>query len=410
MTATSAGGPYPESGDVVRYWRRGYLKAGSIRAYLHWIHRFHRYCQARDLDSREQLTRAGAIRFAQRYVGPRMTRPAAVSTRASACQALHAWACALRALNVSLPPWCPPRPELRLTPLLRTYLEYRRSHGGVAPSTLIRDRDVAQDFLRFMARRHRLLRQVSAADLDAFVERQTRAVSTRTVVERCSALRSLLRFLHLTGRIRCNVVEAVRAPRYQADRPPRALPWSDVRRILRAVPRDEPPGKRDFAMLLLMATYGFGGAEVVQLSLDAVDWHHRVVRARRPKTGRDLELPLLPSVARALAVYVRDERPAPTLHRRLFVSTRLPYGPLTTAAIRHRMQMYARRAGLDATGIGAHTFRHSQRDSRLPRACFRGHHQSLHHKQSADEAERARRLLETRRPLDRSHPSMAPVA
>jgi integrase len=112
-------------------------------------------------------------------------------------------------------------------------------------------------------------------------------------------------------------------------------------------------------MLLLMATYGFGGAEVVQLSLDAVDWHHRVVRARRPKTGRDLELPLLPSVARALAVYVRDERPSPTLHRRLFVSTRLPYGPLTTAAIRHRMQMYARRAGLDATGIGAHTFRHS---------------------------------------------------
>src|SRR5215510_262957 len=138
MAGTSAGGPGPES-DVVRYWRRGYLKAGSIRAYLHWIRRFHQYCQAHDLDNHEQLTRAGAIRFAQRYVGPRMKRPAAASTRASACHALHAWACALRALNVSLPPWCPPRPEPRLTPLLRTYLEYRRSHGASrpAPSSVI---------------------------------------------------------------------------------------------------------------------------------------------------------------------------------------------------------------------------------------------------------------------------------
>jgi len=354
----STGGPDSEC-DVVRYWRRGYLKPGSIRAYLHWTRRFHLYCQAHDLDSHEQLTRAGAIRFALRYVGPRMKRPAAASTRASACHALHAWACALRAFNVSLPPWCPPRPEPGLTPLLRTYLEYRRSHGGIAPSTLLRDRDVAQDFLRFVARRGRSLRRVSAVDLDAYVEQQTRAVSTRTVVERCSALRSLLRFLHLTGRIRRDVVEAVRAPRYQADRPPRALPWSDVRRILRAVPLNEPPGKRDFAMLLLMATYGFGGAEVIQLSLDAVDWNHRVVRARRPKTGRELELPLLPSVARAWAAYARDERPSPTLHRRLFVSTRLPYGPLTTAAIRHRLQLYARRAGVDGAGIGAHTFRHS---------------------------------------------------
>jgi hypothetical protein len=100
---TSLGWPDCEH-DVVRYWRRGYLSAGSVHAYLLWVRRFRRYCQADGLDEHEQLTEAGAIRFAQQYVGPRMHRRAAASTRRSAGHAIHAWACGLRALKVPLPP------------------------------------------------------------------------------------------------------------------------------------------------------------------------------------------------------------------------------------------------------------------------------------------------------------------
>lgn len=352
-------GRFDRERDVVRYWRRGYLSAGSVHAYLLWVRRFRRYCQTHGLDEYEQLTQAGAFRFGQQYVGPRMHGPAAASTRRSACHAIHAWACALRALRAPLSPWRPPHPEPCLPPVLGAYLQYRRSHRGVAPSTLVRDRDVAQCLLRFLKSRRRSVHQVRAVDLDAFVAQQTREVSTRTVVERCSALRSFLRYLHLSGRIRRDFLDAVRAPRYHVDRPPRALPWADVRRILRAVAQDTPPGKRDFAMLLLMATYGLGGAEAVHLSLDGIDWLDQVLRVQRPKTGHHVELPLLPPVACALARYLRHERPSPTPHRRVFVSTRLPYDPLTSAAIRHRLQLYARRARLDGTMIGAHAFRHS---------------------------------------------------
>jgi integrase/recombinase XerD len=82
------------------------------------------------------------------------------------------------------------------------------------------------------------------------------------------------------------------APRYRIDeRPPRILPWGDVQRILRAIPRSHPPGKRDFAILLLLATYGLGAAEVLGLRLEDVDWPGGILSARRPKTNVRIDLP-----------------------------------------------------------------------------------------------------------------------
>lgn len=85
------------------------------------------------------------------------------------------------------------------------------------------------------------------------------------------------------------------APRYRIDEyPPRTLPWRDVQKVLHSIPRLQAPGKRDFAILLLLATYGLGAAEVLALRLDDLDWRAGILRARRPKTNVLIELPLLP--------------------------------------------------------------------------------------------------------------------
>lgn len=64
------------------------------------------------------------------------------------------------------------------------------------------------------------------------------------------------------GRLQTDLASGVMSPRFRVpERPPRTLPWQDVRRILQVVHRSEPPGKRDFAMLLLLATYGVGAVE-----------------------------------------------------------------------------------------------------------------------------------------------------
>jgi integrase len=142
------------------------------------------------------------------------------------------------------------------------------------------------------------------------------------------------------------------------EKPPRVLPWSDVQRLLRAVPRHRPTGLRDFAVLLLLTAYGLGAAEAVTVRLEDIDWRTGVLRLQRPKTGVPMELPLLPAVAHALVAYLRKGRPPECGVREVFVCARLPHRPLSTSAVRHLVRVHARAAGLGLP-VGAHTLRHT---------------------------------------------------
>ncbi len=345
---------------VMRQWRASGLGEKSIATYITWVRRFRALVRNEGLDELERLTLAGATTFAKKYVGPRRGKRVKESTRYVALNALHAWACALRLLGEPVPPWRPTPSLSRRSPVLAAYEEYRRCHGGVSVATLRRDLDTAAAFLKSLRSMGRDIRRTRAIDIDRFVESQSTRVGRRTAASSCSSLRSFLRFLFATRRLRHDLSDCVVAPRYRTDEgPPRSLPWEDIRRILRAVSRDRPVGLRDYAMLLVMATYGIGSGEVVRLELGDVDWQAGILRVRRRKTGILLELPLLPAVAQALAAYLRRGRPNQTLAHTIFVSLALPHRPLTTAAIRHRIREYARRAGISAAKLGAHIFRHS---------------------------------------------------
>src|ERR1051325_2694956 len=92
---------------VVELWRKGHLSLGTIVIYLQWVRRFRNYCEKRKLLETEQLKAAGVRRFTRTYAGPRlMGRPITQSSRNLASNAVHAWACALGALGMPLPPWC----------------------------------------------------------------------------------------------------------------------------------------------------------------------------------------------------------------------------------------------------------------------------------------------------------------
>lgn len=346
---------------VVALWRRGHLCWSTIQVYLHWIRRFRTYCAQHKLIEADELSLAGALRFIRNYAGPRMNgRRCARSCRDIARNAIHAWACALGSLGVCVPPWKNEPEATVLPPLLNEYREFRRAHMGVAESTLVRDIATAQQFLQHLRRRRAALGNVALVDIDKFIEKAAEHFSKAKIVDICSSLRAFLRFLHTTGRHRNDLASGVMAPRFCAsERPPRTLPWRDVRRILQVIRRSEPPGKRDFAMLLLMATYGLGAAEVLGLRLEDLDWQAGILSARRPKTKVCIELPLLPPVAKALTAYLRWERPPAQGTVRLFLSRRMPYRPITSGAIRHRIRLYATHAGIAAEVIGAHVFRHS---------------------------------------------------
>jgi integrase len=83
-----------------------------------------------------------------------------------------------------------------------------------------------------------------------------------------------------------------------------------VQRILRSISRMKAPGKRDFAIVLLLASYGVGAAEVLGLRLEDLDWEAGVLRTRRAKTNVAIELRLLPALAKAISAYLRWARTA----------------------------------------------------------------------------------------------------
>jgi len=345
---------------VVRLWKKNRISDGVVGIYLYWVRRFRAYCRRRHLEETSQLTLDGLRRFLHAYVGPLTKGPVAPSTCFVAQHALHAWAWALCALQVPVSEWRPPRAPAKLTPLLAAYRQYRCSHYGVAEKTVQQDSETAKVFLALLPGGSKSVSKASVADIDTFVSRLSARLSKGTVADYCSSLRAFLRFLYTTKRLRCDLASCVASPRIRgAERPPRALPWGDVRRLLGSIKQKEPPGKRDFAWLLLMATYGLGAAEVLGLDLEDVDWKSEILHVRRPKTKAEIELPLLPPVAKALAVYLQAERPSHVQSRRIFLNSTIPYTPLTSSAIRQRVRLYARQAGVDALVLGAHVFRHS---------------------------------------------------
>lgn len=343
---------------VLAWWQKSNLSSGTIGVYLQWVRRFRTYCDKRKLPETEHLTAVGVRLFTRAYSGPRLKgRQSSGNSCNLANNALHAWACALATLGTPMPPWRDRRPPV-LSPLLEEYCHYRRAHNGVSERTLVRDVETARGFLGQLGRKS--VRSAVLTDVDAFVQRLATRLSTRTVADSCSSLRAFLRFLQITGRLVRDLASGVIAPRYRTDeRPPRTLAWRDVQRILHSISRSEAPGKRDFAIVLLLATYGLGAAEVLAIRLEDLDWHAGVLKVRRPKTQVPIELPLLPAVTKALTAYLRWERPPVRSIRALFLRKNMPYEPITSAAIRYRIRHYARLAGISAKVIGAHAFRHS---------------------------------------------------
>jgi integrase/recombinase XerD len=345
---------------VVEFWRKGHVSFGTIVIYLQWVRRFRSYCSNHKLLENEQLTAAGVQRFTRSYAGPRLKgRRSAQSSRDSARNALHAWACALQSMGMPLPPWRDNDQPSALPPLINEYRQYRRAHNGVSERTLVRDVETAREFLMQLRQGKKTIEQSTVSDVDAYVRRLAMRVSKRTVADTCSSLRAFLQFLQVTGRLSADLASRVIAPRYRIDeRPPRTLPWADVRKIVHSISRSEPPGKRDFAIILLLATYGLGAAEVLALRLIDVHWQAGTFTVRRPKTRVSIELPLLPGIAKALTAYLCWERPPAKSIQNIFLRKNMPYKPITSGAIRHRIRHYARLAGISARVLGAHVFRH----------------------------------------------------
>lgn len=203
---------------------------------------------------------------------------------------------------------------------------------------------------------------VSLAGLDpaavtAFMVGQaTTADSVWSAKALVTAVRSLLRFLHVQGLTSVSLTAAVPAVAgWRLSALPRGLDRGQVQALLAAPDPATPVGLRDRAVLTLLASLGLRGAEVAALRLDDIDWRagEIVVRGKGSRVER---LPLPATAGEAVAAYLTDARPR-CCCATVFVTARAPHQPLRPHSIRAIMSRACQRAGLPR--LGAHRLRHS---------------------------------------------------
>ncbi len=203
------------------------------------------------------------------------------------------------------------------------------------------------------------LQALSPAVLGAFVAESSRRLGRTSLRNLCGILRVFLRYLARQRLIGKDLSASVESPQaYRLSTIPRSITWDEVRRMLEAVDRRTAAGKRDYAILLLLVTYGLRGREVAALTLDDLDWKRDRLRIPERKAGHSTAYPLSSTVGAALVEYLQHGRPEAT-DRRVFFRVLAPPTPLTAAAVSSRAAYYLHRAGIAVPRAGSHTLRHT---------------------------------------------------
>lgn len=257
----------------------------------------------------------------------------------------------------SSPPRGLPLPFTRQAP---GFVAYLRSERGVREATVLH-------YLHYLRRFERHLGQAGAGDLRrltpatlrGFIEKGSRGLSGSSIGSLCDSLRVFLRYLHREQILDRDLSLAIERPTtYRMARIPRSIPWEATQRLLQNVDRRSASGRRDYAMLLLLITYGLRARELAALTLDDIQWRTRTLRIPERKGGHSAQYRLTPSVGEAIADYLERGRPR-TEERRVFLRSVAPIVPFRAQAISHRVTTRLRQAGITVPRAGSHTLRHS---------------------------------------------------
>jgi integrase/recombinase XerD len=260
---------------------------------------------------------------------------------------LRAWADALRALGKPVPAWISEAPR----DLIHEYWSHMRRVRALAENTFNDHRLYITWFLEDLKERKIALHAIALVDVDHFVSTLTteRKLAVTSAANACICIRHFLRFLYRTGRLGTDLAPAVIGPtlRQMLKRPPERITWAALQSILGAIDRTRPLGKRDFAIFVTAASYGWGAADVLSLHLDDIDWYRNTLSIVRPKTGVRIEVPLRPQVAHALAIYIQTARPTNTGKREVFLRHYAPWAKVpATTSIASNLRRYAEKAGI----------------------------------------------------------------
>ena len=246
--------------------------------------------------------------------------------------------------------------------LLDSFNETSR-RNGLSESTVYSRNGRIKHFLLFLASGGGVdascIRDSSAHDY-ILTKASNHAKSVKSVL---AAIRCFYRHLYLEGLVAGDLTGTVPSPRpcYVPELP---VVWEreDVEALMSSIDRGNPVGRRDYAMLLMVARLGLRASDIKSIRVSGLDWETRTMSIVRHKTGNPLELPLLDDVGWAVIDYLRHGRPEGAGCPELFVRQVAPFEPFTdTSNLTYILSKRARAAGVKVPGDRRtlHSLRHA---------------------------------------------------
>lgn len=258
-------------------------------------------------------------------------------------------------------------PKTRHANIIGDFVRFQIEHRGSCYEYTKTIRRYCDCFFSYLQNKGiRRLTSITPEMVLEFITEDSKKYMRKTVSSRGSILRSLLAHLYRKGAIHRDLSGVVIGPRiYKGEACPKFISATQIKVVLSQIDRTSVVGIRDYAMILLLATYGLRGIEVIRLRLDDIDWRGRIIHIKERKAGNNSDYPLSSSVAEAIVEYLQKARPQ-SKDRHIFLSVKTPHRPFSyTWGMGDRVRQYMRKARVEVIRPGAHTFRYSCAQSLL---------------------------------------------
>jgi site-specific recombinase XerD len=287
--------------------------------------------------------------------------PPTAQRRQSMATAIRLWLGHLRQAGLIAPLQAASVPQTEVQQCLTRYQEYLDKVQGLAPRTCQRSLFFAARLLETVSQQGRIeWANFTAEKITAFLLAEVATRKGSGPRGPATALRSFLRFLVSQGQLSAGLELAIPPMRqWSQSALPQRLQETEIHQLLTSCSTQTAVGKRNYAILLLLARLGLRANEVAQLQLEDLDWQQGSLLVRTSKTRGQRLLPLPQDVGEALLSYLQQGRPL-TTERAVFLTALPPYRPLTShSVISVTVKRLLARAGIQRQSAGAHLLRHS---------------------------------------------------
>lgn len=220
-----------------------------------------------------------------------------------------------------------------LSKILLEYCEYQKEIQSVLDCTVYQRLIHVKPFVKALGSNGTpsRIKNLDSKFIHKYVLKTAPQFSRKYQKEFLCSLRSFFKFLIFKGYTDKNLMDAVpKIPTWQLSEVPRGIKWDDVQKLLSAPRMNAQHGRRNYAILLIMATYGVRFAQASRLNLKDIQWKQERIYFASCKFGRPLNFPLYENVANAILDYITNGRPKSTLPY-LFLQRGNPPEPISPA-------------------------------------------------------------------------------